>query len=154
MRPARLFAALTMLFALSTPPALACGEPSLEWYQQKSDAVIDGVARCNSEKRSCKVRISRVVKRGAYTLERGRTLDLDFVEFQFIESSDKRIAYSCGSPLFEPEFSRFTGRFYLDVDKFSGEATVRRHRIRTDDGKLWRESYCVENNGTFKCKYQ
>lgn len=145
--------AWSLLTAVSSP-AIACGEPSPEWYQKVSDAVIDGTARCDAEQRSCRVRITSVVKDNGYALARGQSLDLDFVEFEFIENSENLIIYSCGGPLFEPEFARFSGRFYLNVDEVTGDVIVRRHRIRGQDGQLWREHSCTEADGEFQCSYE
>ena len=151
-----LFTMSMAVAALALPSAAqACGEPSNDWYAGVSDVIIDGRARCNSDRDVCNVQVSEVVKADPRFDLKGRTLRLEFTNFDDdFEQPEGAIVMICGGRLFEPEFVRFTGRFYLEYDEELRELVVRRHRVKASDGKLWRESSCVESDGKIKCSYE
>jgi hypothetical protein len=62
------------------------------------------------------------------------------------------IVITCGVPVFEPQFSRFRGRFFANVDPETSELVVRTYRIRTRDPRLWRERDCELVDREIACK--
>lgn len=119
-----------VMLALAMPSAaMACG-PTDQWYFENTTIVIEGRANCDMAKRSCRIRVQRVVKTPINIDIDRRTIEVDYQDW-YAENPlpEGSISIRCGHPRFEPEESEFRARFYGDVDPRSGELIVRTHRL-------------------------
>lgn len=122
-------AATGAALCLSLPgTAIACGNPSEQWYRDVSDVIFDGVANCKPKEESCWIRVTRVVKNDlALGIER-RTIEIDY--YSWYEEQAKEypnvIILACGVPHFKPEEERFSARFYANLNEETSELVVRR----------------------------
>ena len=135
-------------------PAFACGDPTYEWYQGASDVVFDGSASCDSDERSCSIRVNRVLKNSLDLSLASRRIRVDYQNWfaDYYRDNHDDIIITCGVPVFEPEFSRFRGRFFANFDRETEELVVRTHRIWARDRRLWRESDCELVDGEIVCE--
>ena len=126
----------TLLF--SAGDALACGDPSPQWYHEVSDVVFDGSAKCDFEARTCNLTVMRVHKNPEnYAIERRRIV-VDFQDWlgDWYATNPNEILIICGTPQFEPELTSFRARFFANVDEETAELVVRRAEIRGADKNL------------------
>ena len=152
MRNALIAASLSAL--LVCPPAFACGDPTDEWYRDASDVVFDGLASCLSDERSCSIRVNRVLKNPMNLSLGSQRIQVDYQNWfaDYSRDNPDSIIITCGVPVFEPELSRFRGRFFANLDRETGELVVRTHRIWARDRRLWRESDCELVDGEIVCE--
>jgi len=109
--------------------AMACGNPSEKWFQDASEAIFDGVARCDSDARSCTIRAKKVFKNPLKLELKGQKIEVDFQNWMAEQKAKNStvIIIACGRPRFEPEESAVFARFYANYDKSTGELIVRRY---------------------------
>lgn len=154
LRSAAAFA--SMIAAVAPSAALACGEPSDQWYFDVSEVVVEGEAQCDRSAQFCSVEITSIRKGDQYLKGQSEPLILNFTNDIIIDNSidedgTQRIIYTCGGRLFEPDMNRFFGLFFIDADVKTGELFARRHRIRLEDGQWRRPSDCEMIEGEIKC---
>lgn len=128
--------ALTAILTLAAPgAALACGDPTEEWYVAVSDVVFDGSARCQLEERSCRITVNRVFKNPLNLGIEQRPFEVDFQNWyaDSRRANPDLIIITCGVPVFEPDQERFRARFYANLNQSTGELVVRRHVLRGTD---------------------
>lgn len=132
----RLSTSFVLALGLCLPRgAMACGDPSDRWYAKVSDVVFDGVARCDATERTCRIRVTRIIKNPLNLAIEYQPIIVDFQNWyaEQAQSNPNEIIMICGVPLFEPEDERFRARFYADLDEESAELIVRTHRRRAID---------------------
>lgn len=135
-------------------PAFACSDPTDDWYRGASDVVFDGSARCDSDERSCSIRVNRVLKNPMSLSLGSQRIEVDYQNWfaDYYRNDPDTIIISCGVPVFEPDFRTFRGRFFANFDRETGQLVVRTHRIRARDRRLWRESDCELVDGEIACE--
>ena len=118
--------------------ALACGDPSPQWYYDVSDVVFDASATCDAEARTCELLVQRVKKNPKnFAIERRRIV-VDFQDWlgDINAANPDEILLICGTPQFEPEMVSFGARFFANVDEETSELVVRRAVIRSAETNL------------------
>ena len=132
--------------------AYACGDPPESYYRAHSAAVVDGTATCDGTKRECKIIVNRVLKNDLDLRLMHRKLAVDFVKNPFVsDDPDDPIIITCGYAHFEPEFSKFAGRFYLKQDQQTGEMSAWRYLVRDQRRQLRHPIYCEAVGGLARC---
>lgn len=123
--------ATALLLGLLPSAALACGDPTDDWYESVSDVVFEATARCSVEQRSCSLRVHRIVKNPLNLELRRRPIEVDYQNWytDFYAANPDEIIIVCGVPLFEPDQERFRARFYANLDQRTSELIVRRARL-------------------------
>lgn len=115
IRPVRLAALVGLAIGLESA-GMACAEMTEEVKIAASDAVIDGVAKCDVQRGRCRLRATEIIKEDA----RRRT-DSDFYTLRFEPGANEKLAramdqageiWMCVWP-WEPERPLIEGRFYL-----------------------------------------
>jgi hypothetical protein len=126
---------LTLSLAVTSQSAVACSDPSEQWYVNVSDVIFDGSAVCDSEKRSCRIRVNRVLKNPLYLVVDRRPITVDFQNWyaDYMAEHPDEIILACGVPYFEPEQQKFRARFYANLDKKTSELIIRKYRIRNTE---------------------
>ncbi len=114
----RLLAATCVLtLGLLHDAAFACGDRSEQWYEDVSDIIFDGTARCDVEMAKCTIRVTKVLKNPLNLSVTGRTIEIDFYDWHRdpLNVLPNTIVLACGVPVFEPNLTNFRGRFYATV---------------------------------------
>ncbi len=108
--------------------AYACSDPSERWYVDVSDVVFDAVADCNPDRRSCRLRVTSIVKNPQNLAIDRRRIEVDYQNWyaDWHASNPDEIIIICGVPVFEPTETRFRARFYANLDEKTSELIVRR----------------------------
>lgn len=150
------FIAAACALSLGSFPSVAsaCVDPPEQWYEEVSDIIFDGSARCDQDRGSCTIRVTKILKNSLKLPVTGGAIEIDFYNW-FKDPSNvgpDEIVLACGVPVFEPELTSFRGRFYANRDPKSLELRVRRHLVRSSDRRLWSPYDCEEIDGKIVCK--
>ena len=125
-----LAAALPALAMAGT--ARACGDPPEQWYEDVSDVVFEASAFCTPERRSCRLRVTNVLKNPDHLAIERRPFEVDYQNWNadWHDGNSDRITWFCGAPYFEPAQQTFRARFYANLDEETSELIIRRAVIR------------------------
>lgn len=112
--------------------AQACGTPTDQWYFDVSDVVFEASAICDVEQRTCRLRVSNVLRNPDGLGIESRPFEVDYQNWyrDYYATHPDTIVLACGVPLFEPDSERFQARFYANLDAETSELIVRRADIR------------------------
>jgi hypothetical protein len=149
-----LAAACILALGLTHGAASACGYRPEQWYKDVSDVIFEGVASCDATERSCKIKVTKILKNPMNLSITNEPIVIDYYSWYADPSNvgPGEIVLACGVPVFEPDLRNFRGRFYANRDPRSLELRVRRHLVRSSERRLRSPYDCADIDGKIVCK--